>query len=397
MSQNQNGCISTPEQKDCNCIKGRLRRPTGRRKGSTLVLGLFLVAGLLVVTAVGIDYAHINTSRTESKRTADAAAMSACWELFDGVVAQRSADSSQTAIASVAVDIAEKNLISSRPAHMHAHSDVELGFYDLSQPGQLDTSDTANFNAVRVHLRQTEARQAAVPLFFGAVTGKFNQSLEVHSTAAMFRGITGFSVPGSGDENLEILPFALDLGTWQSVVAKQTVDNVAFVNGQVVSGSDGYFECSLYPQGTGSPGNRGTVDIGGANNSTTDIVRQIRHGISAEDMAEFGRTLEFDATGELELTGDTGLSAGFKGALADIIGQPRIIPIFTRVIGTGDNAMYTIVRFEGIRILSVRLTGPMRRKHLTIQPCPMVGRLAKYKETNVTKSDFLYTPVMLVE
>ena len=88
---------------------------------------------------------------------------------------------------------------------------------------------------------------------------------------------------------------------------------------QVKPGPDGKLEVNLYPQGTDSPGNRGTVDIGGENNSTSDIARQIVDGISPADMqslSDSGRQLEFNAEGELELNGDTGISAGVKDELA---------------------------------------------------------------------------------
>ena len=64
----------------------------------------------------------------------------------------------------------------------------------------------------------------------------------------------------------------------------------------------------------------GTVDIGGANNSTSDLARQIREGMSAEDMADLassGRSLEF-TEGKLTLNGDTGISAGVKDDLVYI-------------------------------------------------------------------------------
>ncbi len=94
----------------------------------------------------------------------------------------------------------------------------------------------------------------------------------------------------------------------------------------------------MFPQGTGSPGNRGTVDIGSSNNSTADIARQIVHGISPSDFAQLGGKLEFDDSGKLYLNGDTGISAGVKDELASIMGQPRIIPIFSTVSGNGNNA-----------------------------------------------------------
>src|SRR5690606_12049527 len=114
-------------------------------------------------------------------------------------------------------------------------------------------------------------------------------------------------------------------------------------NETISAGSDGVLEVNLFPQGTGSPGNRGTVDIGSSNNSTADIARQIVHGISAQDLAHHGGRLEFDEDGELELNGDTGISAGVKDELASIRGEPRLIPIFSKVVGPGNNAQYTIV------------------------------------------------------
>ncbi|QDV42689.1 hypothetical protein Enr13x_25390 [Stieleria neptunia] len=368
-----------------------------RRKGSALVFSVVLVAGLLVVSAIAIDYGHINVSRSEVKRTADAAAMSACWELFDGVVQGDDATAVQCQINDAASMIASKNVVSSRAPTLNADADIEMGFYDRNQPGDLDTADPSRFNAVRVHVRQTEANNSAIPLFFGSVTGRAEQSLQARSTAALFKTISGFHKPKDAGETLDILPIALDLETWEQVVAKQTEDVYSYSGGQVTSGSDGFYECSLYPTGTGSPGNRGTVDIGGSNNSTNDLSRQILYGISAQDMDDLGHSLEFDSNGELELNGDTGISAGIKDELAAIIGQPRIIPIFTSVHGNGNNAMYTIVRFEGIRILSVKLTGPMKKKHLTIQPAPMVARYSIFKEAPIEESEFLFTPVMLVD
>lgn len=367
-----------------------------RRKGSALVFSVFLVAGLLIVSAIAVDFGHINVSRSEVKRTADAAAMSACWELFDGVVAGNDASTAQCDIHNAASSIAAKNLVSSRAPMLNSSADVEIGFYDRTNPGNLDTSDSSKFNAVRIHVRQNDQNNSAIPLFFGSVTGRETQSLQAKSTAAMFKSISGFYTPGNAGETIDILPIALDEETWQLVKAKQTNDNYAYVNGQITSGSDGHFECSLYPTGTGSPGNRGTVDIGGANNSTNDLKRQILTGISPQDMADLGKPLEFNENHELELNGDTGISAGIKAQLTAIIGQPRIIPIFRTVHGNGNNATYTIVAWEGVRILSVKLTGPMSKKHVTIQTCPMVARYSHYDEA-VEESEFLYTPVMLVD
>ena len=177
-------------------------------------------------------------------------------------------------------------------------------------------------------LRRQGESNGELPLFFGAITGRESQALRTTATAAMFFAIDGFEQP-KGDETRGILPIALDLPSWLDAVASQTEDNYAFINGTVQSGSDGIFETNLYPKGTGSPGNRGTVDIGGANNSTADSSRQVLYGISAQDFVDLGKPLIFDGNGELELNGDTGISAGIKDELATLIGQTRVIPIFS--------------------------------------------------------------------
>ncbi|OYP38423.1 hypothetical protein CGZ80_02325 [Rhodopirellula sp. MGV] len=346
------------------------------------------------MSAVAVDFGRINVSRSEIKRTADAAAMSGAWELFDSAVAGQSPTLAQSNVTHSASNFASKNRVASNTPTLDEQSDVEIGYYDLGS-GVLDVANS-DYNAVRVHVRQTEDAGSAISLFFGAVTGRHEQSLQARSTAALFKKIGGFHRPRKSGETLNILPIALDLETWEKVVAKQTDDDMGFVNGQVTNSGDGYYECSLYPTGTGSPGNRGTVDIGSANNSTSDLRRQILHGISQQDMIDLGKPLAFDSNHELELNGDTGISAGIKAELAQIIGQPRIIPIFTTVQGNGNNAMYTIVRFEGIRILDVKLTGPMNKKHVTIQPAPTVAHYSIVEE-EITESEFLFTPVMLVE
>jgi hypothetical protein len=168
----------------------------------------------------------------------------------------------------------------------------------------------------------------------------------------------------------------------------------------VVAGSDGILECNLFPQGTGSPGNRGTVTIG-TSNGTSNLVRQIEYGLSASDLASYGGTLQLDSTGNLYLPANPGISAGDKSALASIIGQTRIIPIFSTCTGNGANAQYDIVQFVGIRVLDVGLTGSMSSKHLTVQPawCYARGAIAS-GSTNGSPTQYTYgifSPVWLVK
>ena len=143
------------------------------------------------------------------------------------------------------------------------------------------------------------------------------------------------------------------------------------------------------------PGNFGTVDIGSPDNSAADIARQITYGVNAEDLGYFGGRLELGPDGTVELNGDTGLSAGFKDELADIRGQPRAIPIFSEVTGPGNNAMYTVTGFVGIRVMNVRFTGSMRTKELIIQPGVCVDDAA-VTGSGPGPSYYVYRPVQLV-
>ncbi|MGI9472376.1 MAG: TadG family pilus assembly protein [Rubripirellula sp.] len=371
----------------------QVRRGPRNRRGAAAVLGLFLVISLVALTAVTLDFGYVHVAETELSRSADAAAMAGCWEVFDQQAAQQSGSVVEEAAKNASNAMALRNVVGDTSLLLNGE-DVEVGTYGLD--GSWSSSDAENFNAVRVTLRRQGTTNSKLPLFFGALTGRDTQSLHTKATAAMFNAIDGFYEP-EGDENRGILPIALDEPSWLAALAGETEDLFSASGGGVGSGSDGLFETNLYPKGTGSPGNRGTVDIGGANNSTSDLSRQVLHGISAQDFIDLGKPLVFDDNGELELNGDTGISAGIKDELASLIGKTRIIPIFARVAGNGNNATFTIVRFEGIRILDVKLTGKGSQKRVIIQPAKVVGRGTKIDWTGKKTSSHLVTPVMLVE
>lgn len=365
-----------------------------QRRGIAAVFGLILSLSLVTLLAVTLDFNHIHVAETELRRSADAAAMAACWEMYDQQTAGNSDNDAETAAKEAANAFAYVNAVG-QESPQFAYDDVELGTFGVDR--SWDTSDPSAFNAVRVTLRRQAGSNGELPLFFGSITGRQTQSLHTKATAAMFSAVEGFNEPSDFDETIGILPFALDLPSWLDVLAEATEDEFAYVNGSVQSGSDGIFETNLYPKGTGAPGNRGTVDIGGANNSTADLSRQILHGISKQDFIDLGYPLVFDENGELELNGDTGISAGVKDELATLIGKTRIIPIYTSVTGNGNNAMYTIVRWEGVRILDVKLTGKPSGKRVMIQPAKVLARGTKIDYTGTHTSSHLVAPVMLVE
>lgn len=378
----------------------RQNRRLPARRGNVLVLTVLLMVCMMGILALSIDVGYLYVVDSEMQRSADAAAMSAAWDLLARNVNDTSPEDAALAARASADRFASLNLIGGDAPGL-ADNDVEIGYLaDFTNPSAaLDTSDASRFNAVRLRVRRTNQQNGEVPLYFARVLGYNSAPLDGRATATFINNFRGFRIPSSG-ENLEILPFALDEETWEGLSDPNATKNDDFTWDQdareIRAGGDGVYEANLFPQGTGSPGNRGTVDIGSNNNSTRDLERQIRHGISKEDLDYIGGSLEFNDAGELYLNGDTGISAGMKDALAAIKGQPRIIPIFRSVTGPGNNATYTIVKFVGVRILHVDMSGSSKKtKKVIIQPADVVLR-GGIPDTGPARSDFVYSPVWLV-
>jgi hypothetical protein len=70
----------------------------------------------------------------------------------------------------------------------------------------------------------------------------------------------------------------------------------------------------------------------------------------------------------LFLNGDSGVSASIQNEMRDIIGQPRMIPIYSSVTNPGNTATYTICQFVGVRVMNVKLTGALKLKSIIVQP-----------------------------
>jgi Flp pilus assembly protein TadG len=375
------------------------------RRGTIAIMSAVLAIVLVGMVAFSVDIGYVLSAKEELQRTADASALAACWEygqkIADGYSSTDAAQLARTTAVQYGLlnEVTNHGLIVDPNTSNSAEGDVVFGyiadFSDSNSPFQTDNPSL--YNAVRVRTHKQESANGEVPYFFARVFGLEGQVLHSTATAGIVRDVRGFQTPANGG-NVDILPFALDIDAWDDLVSGNSTDQWRWDEEceTSVPGSDGLVEVNLYPQGTGSPGNRGTIDIGGCNNSTSDIARQILEGISPDDLSHHGGKLEFDANGKLYLNGDTGISAGVKDELASIIGDPRTIPIFEHVCGNGNNANYTIVKWQGIRIMAVKLTGPMSKKHVTIQVCPVMAR-GVIPSTTTGTSSYVFSPVVLVQ
>ncbi|MBI4580796.1 MAG: hypothetical protein HY718_13900 [Planctomycetes bacterium] len=383
-----------------------------RRRAAAAAMVAISGTVLIGVAALAIDMGMLYNTRTEAQRSADAGALAGAWRLVgeERLLGSTGATTVASAARTTASSTANANKVfNSNPTvdtNTGNASDGDILLGRLDHPGnlteQIQTSvDPTRYNTVSVLVRRDSTRNGAIPLVFAHVFGLSSKDISARGVASVEDKIVGYKVTGRSG-NAELMPFAVNLNAWNALLAgtQTSGDNYRYdpASKTVSAGGDGVNELNIYP-GSGSgqlpPGNFGTVDIGNPNNSTADISRQIREGVSASDLAYFGGELKFDDNGEIILEGDTGLSAAVKDDLASIIGKPRAIPLFTVVSGNGNNSRYTVVAFAGIRIMNVKLTGSMSKKSLIVQPAVVVDDAAVSGETSNT-SYFVYRPPTLV-
>jgi hypothetical protein len=387
-----------------------------RRRGAAAATVAISGTVLIGFAALAVDMGIFYNTRIEAQRSADAAAMAGAWKLLGDERIKGSAampvlvEQSRQAAAQMAglnyifrqdpdVDLNQGN---------SSGGDIVLGRLerpmDRSEPLATDV-DPLMFNSISVLVRRDDVRNGPVPFFFGQIFGFQNKNMSARAVATAQNRIAGFRVTDLSG-NSKLLPFALHVNAWNNLLNGTwgSGDKYSYNKdtNTVSRGRDDLDELNIYPGGGDEPlkadllppGNFGTVDIGASNNSTADLSRQIRYGITAEDLAHHGGELRLE-NGTLYLNGDTGLSAAIKDDLEAIIGQPRVLPLFIEASGPGENAMYTIVAFVGIRVMDVKLTSSMIKKNVMVQPAVVVDSTAFYDES-IEPNQYVWTPPTLV-
>lgn len=381
------------------------------RRGAAAPLVAVSSVTLVGMAALAIDTGLLYRARTELQACADAAALAGAVELLDKdrLKGAPNLTEEMTAARQAAAAWAARNEIVNASPTLDGNStnapngDIVIGY--LNNPNNLQEalsfSETDRYNTVWVHVRRNGTRNGPIDLMFAQIFGIRSANLGAQAAAVLKDGVVGFRSPTDGPTGL--MPLSLEVNAWKQLLAgtRSSGDNYGYSeNTKTVSaGGDGIRELNIYPGSGGTqlpPGNFGTVDIGPPNNSTSDLSRQIRYGVNAEDLAYFGGELKLGPNGTLLLNGDTGLSAGIKDDLEAIKGTPRVIPLFRApVTGNGNNSMFTVVGFAGIRIVNVKLTGAMSKKEVLIQPAFVIDAAA-ITGPGSGSSSFVYEPIRLV-
>lgn len=385
------------------------------RRGSVLAMIVVFMLAVFAFAAMTVDVGLITLTKGQMQNAADSSAHAAMLELYPaigpgGEISSSTAAANARSEAVAMIGSFRTAELASTPAV--GTRDIRFGrrSWDADRGEWREDWGLTPYNIVEVTVRRTHSADAPIPLNFGPLLGRPHHELEVSSVVSV-APVEGFSLndaassgngSGGGSSTLGILPIALDLGTWSSLMdqiyhnqSNGFTDNYGMSGSSVTTFGDGIPELNLYPDANTNmpPGNRGTVDIGSPNNSTADLVRQIRYGLNSYDLSFFpNNEIRFNDEGAVYFQGDTGISAGIESALQSIIGQTRIIPIFIEVEGPGNNAVYTVVKFVSIRVMAVTLRGGPSRRHLTIQPAPCYTQHGIRGEGEIYVDSILSTP-----
>jgi hypothetical protein len=395
--------------------RSRMRPDSEGRRGAIMILAAAMLMVVIAFAAFTVDFGMVTLTKGQMQSAADSAAHAATLEVSRafGPGGELSADAAEDIARARAVEMVSRFRTGDVEASQaDTVRDVRVGRRTWSTASQqwVEEWGVAPYNMVEVTVRRTAADTTALPMTFAQVLGRDSFELTATSVAALAPGV-GFSLPTSAGSptttTIDILPIALDLGSWTDLLDQAYSgtshgydDDYSWTSGSglVASGCDSIPEISMYPDlnSGDAPGNRGMVDLGAAGNSTADIKRQIVYGLNAFDLSFFPDSeITFDNSGALYLNGDTGISAGVEDALESIIGQVRAIPIFIEVTGQGNNATYTVVKFVGVRIMDVRLSGGPAKRHLTVQPAPFYCSNVIRGQVEVNVDSLLSQPVVI--
>lgn len=365
------------------------------RKGTVVLMASGMMVMVFGFAAFSVDVGYIALTKTQLQAADDGATLAAGMELLPGLGlgAWKTPEEVKVSAGEAAKAVAAANRAGDQPQiYADPNRDLRFGQYtwNATTGAYEKVWGATPYNMVEVTLRRDQeigAPDGPLPLFFAPVIGHRNASLSVKATAALLPGI-GMRIQSGSGMTAEFLPFTLDEETWNMLVAGtpppvgdvrtyQDKFGYDYETKTVTHSADGIYEVNLFPEGNPSqtdypPGNRGTVDLGGGNNSTNEIERQILYGCNEQDLVPFGGELIATKTEPLYINGDTGVSAGYKDELESIKGGTvRLIPIFESVSQNGDNAMYKIIKFAPARVMEVKMVGNPKR--IIIQPAPLAS------------------------
>jgi Flp pilus assembly protein TadG len=361
-----------------------------RRRAATLPLTAILLIVLLGMVAFAVDSGYICWTRAELQNAADSAALAGAAQLL---LPQVPTSTASNTLAQNAVDGATSEAQVYAGYHSAGGVTLTLPASDVvvgTPPGSGSSTVTAwssgdSFpTAVQVTTRRSKTVNGSLPLFFGPVLGVKHWTGSTTAIATCKFGastVTGFSGSPTGTMP-QLLPITLDAGYWNTFISTgKSADGNVYDHftatppssstqppNNVSAGADGIPEFSNAYGSKTSPGNFGLISLQNAN-ATSDLTYSnwIVNGPSASDLSSFGSSgLQATPSSPTTMFGGPGLQTSLVSDLASIIGQARIVPLFSVYSGSGSNTQYTVVGFAGVTVVSA--TGSGNNINIVLQP-----------------------------
>jgi Flp pilus assembly protein TadG len=331
----------------------KLSRLNRNRRGTVAAFFALLLIPMLALVALCVDYGYLLVVKTDLQRAADATALAAVRDLIPAP------DGSQD-LSTVHATVRQYAALNAGNDNFQVRDeDIVIGRFDPATVyGDMIILNDGILDTVKVTLRRDSLANNPVSLFFARIIGFTDSTVSVSATAVLQKA-QGLP-PGT-----DMLPIAIPESSWHN----QTIGEnwSIYGDGQIVDN-----------EGNTIPGNYGTLDIGDSDNSTRDLVRQIREGLAESDLSELnseGRTGQSGYIGGTEqfwVQADTGLSVGMKSAVIDNHGATKLVPIIDTVnAGTGNTAEYLVVGWGVVQIVDSHWEGSFSSRQITVKKAYM--------------------------
>lgn len=405
-------------------------RPAGRsgRRGAVIVMVALMLVVLFACTALCIDIGWATLAKSELQNAADASAAAGAIQLQAKYGPYLSATSAtqtalvtsvQTSASAESTRFAGYHSAGGVPSLTLPSGDVQFGFTNAS--GSFTANAPGYPNTVQVVTRRDQAANAPLAFFFGPFLGKSHASLTATARATVYSGlITGFdpdgggegtgggpsgwsddsASPGAGGEvaggtsggwgddyasagnfACKLLPIAFDVNSWNQFISTgQSPD------GTIRTDESGVRQVKVYPSPQNSPGNFGLLCIGPWTNANPQYSSWILNGPTGSDLQTLMNEGKFPVSQSAPKNwkGSPGLRTALRSDFTQIIGQPRLLPLFKpannspyqAASGSGSNTTYAIVGFVGVKVTVA--SGAGNNLEIAVQPCDVIDPTAVF-------------------
>jgi len=428
-------------------IQKHFQRGAANRQGAVIVLVAVLLIAILACTSLCIDIGWASLSKSELQNAADSSSAAGAAQLMTNYGAYMSPSqsnpnglisSAEASATTYCVQYAGYNKSGDVSSLKLLSSDIQFGFTDAT--GNFQSNSSSYPNTVQVLLRRDSTANTPLPLFFASIFGTSSLNLSATSSATTYAGIISSFNPNGGGSgasfaptpagtapsgaygswgnsyssstnnfNCKLLPLAFDVNEWNMFFSTGMSPD-----GTINTDANNNPQIQVYPSPKNSPGNFGLLCIGPWTNATPDYEYWVLNGPRASDLQSLVNAGSFPVSMSTPKPwkGSPGLRSVLSSYFSQIIGQPRLLPLFQPATvspyqaasGSGSNTTYAIVGFVGVKVNHV--SGSGSNLNISVQPCPVIDPTAVFDSTTVYPvgaapasqlQSFTYLPPMITK